>query len=50
MKVSKNYNLRKLAVNFQDITILIKILKKLYSNFSKTSECVKIFFLIVRKF
>ncbi len=45
-EMSKNFSktLRKFSVNFQDITILTKILKKLYVNFSKTSGCVKFFF------
>ncbi len=43
----KNFSeiLRKFSVNFHDITILTKILKKLYANFNKTSGYVKICFL-----
>ncbi len=43
---NKNVNklLRKFSVNFQNITILAKILKKLHANFSKISGRVKFFF------
>ncbi len=44
MKCVNDFNkiLRKFSV--KDITILTKILKKLYANFSETPVCVKFFF------